>query len=226
MVSIDGSRERIRMKRIIRIGLLILVAICAIPGKSRAQSVADCMEQLVLDYQKLAGLKSILQQMYQGYEVLAKGYNAVKDVSQGNFNLHEAFLDGLMVVSPAVRKCPKVADIIADQAYLVSEYKAAATSFRQDQHFSPDEIGYMMDVYSHLVSGSLKNLDDLAMIMTDSKLRMNDAERLNAIDRIFRDSHSQLSFLRRFNDQAYKTALQRSMDANDRHALKTLYGIN
>jgi hypothetical protein len=207
-------------------GLLMLISVCIIPGKSQAQSVADCIEQLVLDYQKLAGLKSILQQMYQGYEVLTKGYNAVKDVSQGNFNLHAAFLDGLMVVSPAVRKYPRVSDIINDQANLVSEYKAAATVFRRDQHFSPDEISYMLDVYNHLISGSLKNLDDLAMIMTDSKLRMNDAERLTVIDRIFTDSHSQLSFLRRFNDQAYKTALQRSMDANDRHTLKTLYGIN
>jgi hypothetical protein len=202
------------------------MAVCFIPGKSRAQSIAQCLEQLSLDYQKLAGLKSILQQMYQGYEVLNKGYNSVKNVTQGNFSLHEAFLDGLMLVSPTVRKYPRIADIINDQASLVSEYKAAYTTFRRDPNFGPDEIGYMLDVYDHLVSGSLKNLDDLTMVVTDSKLRMSDAERLTAIDRIYRESHSQLSFLRRFNDQAYKTALQRSRDANDRQTLKNLYGIN
>lgn len=206
--------------------VIILALVMVLPVNSRAQSIADCIQQLTLDYQKLAGLKSILQQMYQGYEVLSKGYNSVKDVSQGNFSLHEAFLDGLMVVSPTVRKYPRAADIISDQASLVREYKSASSAFGQDKHFNPDEVGYMMDVYNHLISTSLKNLDDLATVMTDNQVRMSDAERLAAIDRIYTDSHSQLSFLRRFNDQVYRTVLQRSRETNDRQTLKNLYGIN
>jgi len=83
----------------------------------------------------------------------------------------------------------------------------------------------MMDVYNNLVNASLKNLDDLAMVITDSKLRMSDAERLTAIDRIYMESHNQLSYLRKFNDQAYRMALQRSRDADDRQTIKNLYGI-
>src|ERR1700744_5880927 len=100
------------------IGILLAIGFI-IPIQSRAQSIAQDLQQLSLDYQKLAGLKSILKQMYTGYEVLDKGYNAVKDVSQGNFNMHEAFLDGLMIVSPTVRKYPRVQDIINDQLELV-----------------------------------------------------------------------------------------------------------
>jgi regulator of sigma D len=205
---------------------MVVLIICIPVWNVRAQSVAQCLEQLSLDYQKLAGLKSILQQMYQGYQVLNKGYNAVKKVSQGNFNLHEAFLDGLMSVSPAVRRYPRVTDIIKDQASLIGEYKAAYAVFRHDPHFKPAELGYMMEVYNHLVSISLKNLGDLAMAVTDRKLRMSDAERLTAIDQIFTNSHERLVFLRKFNDQAYKTALQRSRTTNDRQTLSTLYGIN
>ncbi|MDN5287458.1 MAG: TerB family tellurite resistance protein [Mucilaginibacter sp.] len=207
-------------------GWMLVLIICIPVWSIQAQSVAQCLEQLSLDYQKLAGLKSILQQMYKGYEVLNKGYNAVKKVSQGNFNLHEAFLDGLMSVSPAVRRYPRVADIINDQASLIGQYKAAYTVFRHDPHFKPGEISYMTGVYHHLASSSLKNLDDLAMVVTASKLRMSDAERLTAIDQIFTNSHEQLSFLRKFNDQAYKTALQRSRATNDRQTLRTLYDIN
>jgi hypothetical protein len=214
------------MKRTITTGLILLTGLCFMPGKGRAQSVAQCLEQLTLDYQKLAGMKSILQQMYQGYEVLVRGYNAVKEVSQGNFDLHKAFLDGLMVVSPAVRKYPRAADIISDQAALMSEYQAAIAFLHRDGHFSPEEITYLRDVYNHLVSASLKNLDDLLMVMTDSRLRMNDAERLTAIDRIYSDSRSQLSFLRAFNDRAYQSARQRAKEVRERQTLKSLYGIN
>jgi len=64
------------------------------------------------------------------------------------------------------------------------------------------------------------------MIITDSKVRMSDAERIRAIDRIYADGHGQLTFLRQFNNQSYSVALQRSEAAGDRQTLKTLYGIN
>jgi hypothetical protein len=214
------------MKKRLFIGLAILAVSLAIPRKSKAQSIADCIEQLTLDYQKLSGLKSILSQMYQGYEIVSKGYHAVQDVSKGNFSLHEAFLDGLMIVSPTVRQYPRVADIISDQATILSEYRSAWAMFRGNGHFKPDEIGYMMDVYNNLISASLKNIDDLTMIMTDSRLRMSDAERLAAIDRIYTSGHGQLSFLRGFNDRTYRLAVQRAREANNQQTLKSLYDIN
>jgi len=193
---------------------------------SKAQTIADALEQLSLDYKKLAGMKSTLKQMYQGYETIVKGYHAVNAVSQGNFNLHKAYLDGLFIVSPAVRQYPRLADIASDQASIMAESKSAYHNFRQDKHFSAAQISYMQDVYSNLVSESLQNLSDLAMIMTDSKMRMSDADRLAAIDRIYSDSQQQLSFLRRFNNQAYQGALWRSADESDKKILKKMYGIH
>jgi uncharacterized protein (UPF0297 family) len=194
--------------------------------KAHAQSISQDLVQLELDYQKLAGLKSILKQMYSGYELVDKGYNSVKSISQGNFSLHEAFLDGLMVVSPMVRKYPKVAQIISEQTELVSEYKSAYSTFKQDKNFNPDEISYMIDVYNNLVAGSLQNLSMLTMVMSDNQLRMSDNERLQAIDRVYAAGHDQLTFLRQFNNNTESVAVQRAQQAGDRQTLKTLYGIN
>jgi hypothetical protein len=213
------------MKKQTKILMVVVGPSAAMPLHGRAQSIADCIEQLTLDYQKLASLKSVLSQMYTGYEVLAKGYGAVKNVSQGNFTLHEAFLDGLFIVSPMVRKYPRVGDIINDQAMLVSEYKSAANGFRRGGRFNPDEISYMMEVYNNLVSASLKNLDDLSMVMSDNKMRMSDAERLSAIDRIYVDSKNELSYLRKFNSEAEKMAEQRSRSMADKQTVNSLYGI-
>jgi len=74
------------MKKIAITLLVSLGLAAATPISSRAQSVADVIRQLVLDYQKLASLKNIVSQMYTGYTVLSKGYGAVKDVAQGNFS--------------------------------------------------------------------------------------------------------------------------------------------
>lgn len=212
------------MKRIL-IYTLSALAVMAVPFAGRAQSVADCIKQLTLDYEKLASMNSSLQQMYRGFDVLSRGYGMVKDVSEGNFNLHETFLKGLMAVSPAVRKYPRVTDLISNQANLLKEYKAASRRFTQDPHLSPQVSSYIIDVYDRLAQASLKNLDDLALVMTDSQLRMSDAERLAAIDQLYGESRDQLSFLRRFNDQASKFILQKTFNLNERNALKNLYGI-
>jgi hypothetical protein len=214
------------IKKMIKTCSLALLLTITLPFYSRAQSIADCIEQLALDYQKLAGLKNILGQLYNGYGVLTKGYGAVKSVAQGNFSLHEAFLDGLYLVSPAVRKYPRVSDIINDQAALVREYKQAYGSFRQDKHFSPGELDYMLKVYNNLLSASLKNINDLAMVVTESQLRMSDAERLTAIDRIYLESHNELSYLRKYNDQAAQMSGLRARTEADRQGVKSMYGIN
>ncbi|MBL4674672.1 MAG: TerB family tellurite resistance protein [Mucilaginibacter sp.] len=214
------------MKKRLKILVLAVLFAGLSPLSTRAQSVTDCIEQLILDYQKLAGLKSILSQMYSGYDVLRQGYGAVKNVSQGNFSLHQAYLDGLLLVSPAVRKYPRVADIISDQTNLFSEYKKAAKRFSSSGRFSAEELRYLTAVYDQLANASLKNLDKLSMAMGDSQLRMSDAERLAAIDRIYLDSRSQLSYLRKFNDQAGKMILLREKAARDKQTVNSLYGIN
>ncbi|EHQ24284.1 hypothetical protein [Mucilaginibacter paludis] len=213
------------MKKKCLLLLTVMTLTMAQPAPIKAQSVTDLLQQLALDYQKLAGLKSILKQMYQGYEVVDKGFNSVKDVSKGNFSLHEAFLNGLMVVSPAVRKYPRVKDIISDQASLISEYKSAYNTFRQNTHFNPDELSYMGMIYNNLVSQSLQNLDELSLVMGDNQLRMSHDERLQAIDRIYADGHNQLTFLRKFNNQVQSIALTRAKAAGDNQSIQKLYGI-
>jgi hypothetical protein len=116
--------------------------------------------------------------MYDGYKVLHKGYTAVKDISEGNFTLHQSFLNGLLEVSPVVKKYSRVADIISYQLRIVKEYKAAFSQFRADKQFTPEEIEYLGRVYKNLFEQSIKSLDELALVITSGQLRMSDDERL------------------------------------------------
>jgi len=206
--------------------LIVILLLALSPALSRAQSIAQCLEQLSLDYQKLAGLKSILSQMYTGYKVLSKGYGAVKGVAQGNFTLNQAFLDGLYIVSPTVRKYPKIAQIISNQEMLVSEYHSAWGSYGKTRNFSPDEVAYMMNVYNNLVTQSQNNLSTLTTVLTDSQLRMSDAERLGMIDRLYGESKNELGYLRSFNNRLYQTSLLRSQQTQEKNSVKSLYGLN
>ena len=191
---------------------------------SRAQSTE--IQQLLLNYEKLNQLKNILSDMKKGYKIVSKGYTAIKDISQGNFNLHEAFIDGLMAVNPAIKNYKRVVDIISYQKNIVREYKSAFIRFKQNGSFRPDEIEYLGKVYGQLFNKSIQNLDELATVITSSKLSMSDDERLQAIDRIFADTEDKLQFLRNFNKQANLLAIQRSREKQDVATMQQLYQGN
>jgi hypothetical protein len=192
-----------------------------------AQVVAQSTEvqQLLLNVEKLAQLKKILSNMKKGYEIVSTGYNTIKDISKGNFNLHQAFLDGLMQVSPAVRKYKRIAEIISFQTQLVKEYKSAFKRFDASNLFNENEIKYLGNVYGNLFKKSLQNLEELAMVITAGKLRMSDDERINAIDRIFDDMGDKLVFLRTFNKENNVLAIQRGREMVDTKISKKLNGL-
>ena len=200
-----------------------MIAVLGMNVKSNAQVYE--LERLILDIEKLSQLKSILSNLYKGYEILKTGYTTIKDISEGNFNLHKAFLDGLLAVSPAVQKYQRIVDIIDLQARFVTEYKAALKRYRNDSHFNPDELEYIGNVYSNLVDKSAKNLENLISVLTAGKLRMNDGERIKQIDGIYMDTRDQFQFLRKFNNGTDLLAVNRSKQNNDVQTLRNLYGI-
>ncbi len=202
---------------------MFIVILVFVSANIKAQSYE--LERLILDIQKLAQMKNILSDLYKGYEILNTGYNTIKSISQGNFNLHKAFLDGLLEVSPAVKNYQKAFDIIDFEARIVSEYKSALSRFRQDKHFNPDEISYLISVYNNLISGSLTNLSNLLNVLTANKLRMSDNERMHAIDGIYDDTKDKLMFLRQFNNSTTILAVQRAAESNDAGTIKNLYGL-
>jgi len=210
------------MKKIIIIAVLLMSFFC--PPRISGQSQE--MQQLLLNIEKLAQFKQILSDMKKGYQIVSGGYNTIKDLSQGNFSLHETFLDALMQVSPTVRKYKRVGEIVKYQLLLVKEYKSAFEGFRNGGNFSPDEIAYCARVYDNLLQQSLRNLDELVTVITANTLRMNDEERLAAIDKIYADMQEKVLFLRSFNNNTSVLAIQRAKERNDVRVLRNIYKTN
>lgn len=196
------------MKRIIKFfAVLAMLITGSFSQKAKAQTAEA--EQLLLNWEKLVQLKAVLQNLYDGYTILEKGYNAVKDLSEGNFSLHQTFLDGLLEVSPAVKNYRRVADILNYQLRMVKESKAAFNRFKEGGTLTPEEIEYLGAVYTRLLRRSIAGLDKLALVLTAGELRMSDDERLGAIDRIYSGILDQYSFLRDFNNRTALLSLQR-----------------
>lgn len=196
-----------------------------VPSVGHSQSLAQDIEQLVLDYQKLSQLKQILSDMEKAYTIVSQGYENIRSIAQGNFNLHQAFLDALLLVSPTVQDYYKIQRIISNEEALVKEYQSANSYFNSSGKFSSGELDYFNTMYSNLLNGSLRNLSELTMVITAGQMRMSDAERLAAIDRIDRDMGDKLNFLRTFNNNTSIQAGQRNLEQNDVNAMTGIYGL-
>lgn len=210
------------MKKLLITGIVFTALL--FPSQLTAQKQE--IQQLILNIEKLAQFKQILKDMKKGYEILSGGYNTVKDLSEGNFSLHETFLDALMQVSPTVKNYRRIGDIVNYQVLLVKEYKSAFSRFRDSKNFNAEEIEYFEKVYDNLFKQSLRNLDELTSVITANKMRMSDDERLASIDKIYADMQDKLLFLRNFNNNTAVLALQRAKERNDTSAMRSIYKLN
>lgn len=196
--------------------------ICAILGfslfgfPSVGQAQDDEIQQLLLNVQKLEQLKNMLQNMKDKYQILNQGYRQVKDLTEGNFRLHEVFLNRLVQVNPKVKSYHRVAEIIQLQIQMVQAISASKQQFRFHDLLDESELNQVFRVYSSFSSSSLKNLEELTLLLTDGELQMDDWERLQGIDRVYESMRSLSSGLGR-----YHVSLQGLTELRKSHAFDT-----
>ena len=205
------------------IRLVLIVLFFNVILSSRTFAQAQELEQLSLDITKLLQFRQILSDMKEGYEILTKGYGTVRELSQGNFDLHQTFLNGLLQVSPTVQKYERIAQIIQLQVQLLQEYTSAQKRFAASGLLQADELDYIGRVYQQLLTRSLHNVADLGTVLTAGQLRMSDDQRLAAIDRIYTDQQDQHTFLKSFNNKNDVLLVQRAKDKSDVNSYRYWY---
>ncbi|MDQ0107463.1 uncharacterized protein (UPF0297 family) [Chitinophaga terrae (ex Kim and Jung 2007)] len=212
------------MRRSVFVLLFLLGGLLIRPIAARCQ--ADEIAQLLLNVEKLSQLKSILDNMYKGYDILSKGYNTIKGIAEGNFSMHDIFLKGLLKVSPTVAKYWKVGDIISRQQQVMAAYKRAWEVFRSANIFTPDQLEYLHQVYASLADKTVDNLEDLLMYITSDRLRMSDDERLSGIDRVKTAMDDQYNFITSFNRSTASMLVNRIKATGDIQLLMRLHAVN
>lgn len=139
--------------------------------------------------------------------------------------LYSDYYEELWKVKSAIAYYQKVKDIIRNQARIVDEHKHTSALFKQDKHFTVDEIKYMENIYSGILDESFKNLDQLYLVINSFATQMGDAKRLELINAAGNNILQNLTDLRQFKDQNIHLSLQRAKDQSEINAVKTLYGI-
>jgi hypothetical protein len=140
--------------------------------------------------------------------------------------LYSEYYTELWKIKSAISYYQRIKDVTVKQAALVQEYKQAWGLFNQDSHFSSAEINHMQQVYTGILNDSVKNLDQIMLVVNGFKTQMTDEQRLELINKAGDHLDENYYDLHQFNNQNIQLSLQRSKDLNDIRTIKNLYGIN
>jgi len=149
----------------------------------------------------------------------------ITDWVQKQKDLYQEYFDELWKVKDVLSYYHRIKEIKQQEISLVKQYHSAWNGVRQDGHFDANELLYIGQVYTGILSESVKNLDQLALVINSFTTQMTDAKRLDIINKAADAMQQNYDDLLQFNSQNIRVSLQRSKDEHDIDVVKQLYGI-
>ncbi|MBV9986836.1 MAG: hypothetical protein JO301_04105 [Chitinophagaceae bacterium] len=201
----------------VMISVAMWVMLCA-KGFSQTQE----LEQLKLDLEKLAQFKLMLSEMKSGYQTLVTGYNSVRDASKANFNLHQNYLDGLLAVSPQLKKDPAIQRMYQSQAAVSADARALLARLRSSGVFTGAELDEAADECRGIGEIIQADMHLLVTVLTPGKLRMTDGERADVVAQLDGTVQQQLGKLQSLSASFNKLLALRLQGKRDMQAFKKL----
>lgn len=215
--------------------LIILIFICSVSvQKADAQivgiikaAITKVVRAVDLQVQRLQTQTIWLQ---DAQKIIENTMHQLKLTDIANWSdkqktLYANYYNELWQVKNLIGTYQKVKDIIQKQTQLVNAYKQADALFKQDSHFNINEMDYMERVYSGIIDESVKNLEQVYLVINSFSTQMSDAQRLAIVNAASGRIDENYNDLKQFNNQNVKLSLQRAKDINDMNTVKQLYGL-
>lgn len=149
----------------------------------------------------------------------------ISDWTEKQRKLYSGYYEELHKVKSVITTYQRIGELARVQGDIVSEYKWAIGKFRRDSHFTADELGHIEEVYGGMLEQSLKNLDQIFMVVNSFKTQMSDAARLELIDAAAEKMEGNYNDLRQFGQQHIALSIQRAKSELEVKTLKLVYEI-
>ncbi len=149
----------------------------------------------------------------------------ISDWTQKQKELYKGYYQELSKVKSVITYYQRIKEITSKQTKLVQEYERAWSLLRQDFHFKEDEIRYMERVYNGILEESVKNMDQIFLILESFATEMSDLKRLEIINKASDGIDSNYDDLKLFNQQNIMLSLQRAKTESEVNQTKQFYGI-
>lgn len=191
------------------------------------QAVVKVIKAVDLEIQRLQNKTIWLQEAQKAIEnTMSKlKLDQISDWVEKQRKLYADYFDELSKVKEVIATYHRVIDIIDKQKALIGEYHSAWNLFRQDDHFTSGELDYMEKVYTGILNESIKNLEQVFLVINAFSTKMTDAKRIEIINHAAELVEENLTDVRQFNDQNKMLSFQRAAEKGDIDVVRKLYGL-
>lgn len=198
---------------------VVMVLTVAITQKIQAQWV-------VTDPTNLAsGILNSANEIVQTSSTVSnvvKNFNEVKKV----YEQGKEYYDKLKAVNNLVKDARKVQQTVLLVGDVSSMYVNNFGKMLNDNNFSPNELMAIGNGYSALLNESTELLKDLKQIVTSSSLSLNDKERMEIIDRVYKEVKEYHSLVRYYTSKNISVSILRAKKQNNTKRVMELYGTD
>lgn len=221
-----------------RLGLILLVLVFLVPPKQSYSQIA------ILDIIK-AGVKKVIRavdlkiQRQQNKIIWLQNAQKTIENTMSKFKLDEIsdwtnrqkeiykkYFDELQRVKAIISYYQRIKSITEKQKRIVESYQRSWQLVKNDKHFSAKEIEYMGKVYMGIINETVKNIDQLLLVVNSFKVQMTDAKRMEIINSVADKVDRNYSDLQIFNQQNAGLSIQRANSASEIDRVKQMYGFN
>ena len=227
-----------KIKRTILILFLSLVCVTVTPPPQEAKAgipiaviIKEAIKKVIkavdLMIQRLQNKTIWLQNAQKVLENKLSKFklNEIAEWTQKHKKLYQKYYDELWKVKTALSAYQRVREVMDKQVRIVEEYKRAWNMVRKDKHFTEAEIDYMYSVYKGILNESVRNLDQILLVINSFRTQMTDAQRLAIITQAGDRIEQNFVDLLEFNMNTYQLSLNRAKTQYEIDRVKKLYGL-
>ena len=136
------------------------------------------------------------------------------------------YYDKLQAVNNLVKDARKVQQTVLLVGNVSEMYVQNFGKMMNDPNFSPQELAAIANGYSALLNESTELLKELKQIVSSSSLSLNDKERMDVIDKVYKEVKEYHSLVRYYTNKNISVSFLRSKKQNNTQRVLELYGTS
>lgn len=142
---------------------------------------------------------------------VVKNFNEVKKV----YEQGKEYYDKLQAVNNLIKDARKVQQTVLLVGDVSEIYVQNFGKMMNDPNFSPQELSAIANGYSALLNESTELLKELKQIVSSSSLSLNDKERMDIIDRVYKEVKEYHNLVRYYTNKNISVSILRAKKQNN-----------
>ena len=199
--------------------MVCTVLMFAVAPSAKAQWVvtdpANLAQGIVNSANEIVQTSSTVSNVIKNFKEVEKVYKQGKE-----------YYDKLQAVNNLVKDARKVQQTVLLVGDVSEMYVTNFGKMMNDPNFKPNELVAIGNGYSALLNESTELLKELKQIITSTSLSLNDKERMEIIDRVYKEVKEYHSLVRYYTNKNISVSFLRAKKKNDAQRVINLYGTS